>query len=170
MTTPAKRVLQETTNIHLSPQDSIKKRKLDVPSRFAKGDENKILSSQPKSSFEEHLEQLSQDLTGLKQANAEKDQKWARPSLDGFNPAQDDITFQQIEVEEGTIHNGKQTLRLFGVTEVSNRKVSSRIYSNSVILVWSLCSPTCHRVSTLLLHCRSTQFPERRLQRISNIP
>jgi DNA polymerase delta subunit 1 len=119
MATPAKRVLQETTNIHLSPQDSIKKRKLDVPRQFVKGDENKILSSQPKSSFEEHLEQLSQNISGLKQNNAERDQKWARPSLDGFKPELDDVTFQQIDVEEGSVHN-KQAIRLFGVSEVSS--------------------------------------------------
>jgi len=121
MALPAKRVLQESTNTHLSPHDSTKKRKLQ--GRFVKGIENQILSSQPKSDFEEHLEQLSQSISGLKQTNAETDQKWSRPSLDGFNPASDDVTFQQIDVEEGTLSGGKHTMRLFGVTEVSSQRI-----------------------------------------------
>src|ERR1700753_918591 len=104
--TPAKRVLQESTNTrHLSPQDSIKKRKLDktLSGRFVNGDENSIHSSQPKSQFEEHLEQLSQNISGLKELNSERDQHWARPSLDNFDPSRDDLCFQQIEAEEGTL-------------------------------------------------------------------
>lgn len=120
--TPAKRVLQESTNTrHLSPHDSIKKRKLDKArsGRFAvNGDENSVLSSQPKSQFEEHLEQLSQNISGLKELNAERDQHWARPALGDFDPSKNDLCFQQIEAEEGTLAGGKQTVRLFGVTEV----------------------------------------------------
>jgi hypothetical protein len=123
MITPAKRVLQETTNIrHLSPQDSSKKRKLDKSrsGRYAaNGDQSKLLSSQAKSQFEQHLEQLSQNINGLKELNAERDQQWARPDLVDFDPAKHDLTFQQIEAEEGTLSGGKQTIRLFGVTEVS---------------------------------------------------
>jgi DNA polymerase delta subunit 1 len=117
--TPAKRVLQESTNTnHLIPQDSTKKRKLDLGRYGANGDENKLLSSQPKSQFEEHLEQLSQNINGLKDLNSERDQKWARPVVEDFDPSKHDLTFQQIAIEEGTISNGKHTIRLFGVTEV----------------------------------------------------
>jgi DNA polymerase delta subunit 1 len=122
--TPAKRVLQESTNTrHLSPQDSTKKRKLDKPrsGRLAiNGDENSLLSSQPKSQFEEHLEQLSQNISGLKQLNSERDQHWSRPALADFDPSKQDVCFQQIEAEEGTLSGGKHTIRLFGVTEVDS--------------------------------------------------
>ena len=61
---------------------------------------------------------MTQDITGLKQNNSEKDQQWDRPSLDDFNEDTDTLTFQQIEVEEGTLHGGKMTLKMFGVSEV----------------------------------------------------
>jgi DNA polymerase delta subunit 1 len=122
--TPAKRVLAESTNTrNLSPQSSMaKKRKLDLlPSDRAipNGDRlAKLMSSQPRSQFEEHLESLSQNMEGLRENNHEKDQQWERPSLDDFDAKKDKLCFQQIDVEEGTIQGGKQTIRLFGVTEV----------------------------------------------------
>lgn len=125
---PAKRVLMETTNtrsnIVPSPH-SAKKRKLDgtpvktlqTPSKGPRS--SQLGSSQQKSEFEEHLEKLTQDISGLKQNNSEKDQSWSRPPLpDRFSEATHDITFQQIEAEEGTLHGGKTSVRLFGVTEV----------------------------------------------------
>ena len=76
-------------------------------------------SSQPKSQFEEEvLEKLTQDITGLKQQNAEKDQQWARPPLDDFDENRDSLCFQQIESEEGIFTGGGATVKLFGVTEV----------------------------------------------------
>jgi DNA polymerase delta subunit 1 len=123
---PPKRVLAETTNtrqnIAAAQPSSAKKRKLDGASNIRQhGDEN-VLSSQPKSQFEEQLEKLSQNINGLKQANAERDQVWDRPPLTGFNPNADTLCFQQIEAEEGTLAGGKQTVRLFGVTEVSTQR------------------------------------------------
>jgi len=106
-----KRVLQDITS---SPS---KKRKLNgAPNNSFKG----AGSSQPKSQFEEEvLEKLTQDMNGLKRKNAEKDQHWARPSLDGiFDEKTDNLCFQQIDVEEGTLHGGKTTIKLFGVTQV----------------------------------------------------
>jgi DNA polymerase delta subunit 1 len=108
-----------------SPQ-SAKKRKLngDAPSFGSSqtgpnGVKAKYGSSQPKSQFEsEVLEKMTQDIHGLKQANAEKDQQWKRPGLDDFDERRDSLCFQQIECEEGTLHGGKVTLKLFGVTEV----------------------------------------------------
>jgi DNA polymerase delta subunit 1 len=80
-------------------------------------------SSQVKSQFEEEvLEKLTQDLDDLKQHNAEKDQQWARPSLDDFDETRDSLCFQQIDVEEGTLHGGKTCVKLFGVTEVSHAR------------------------------------------------
>lgn len=61
---------------------------------------------------------MTQDMAGLKKNNSEKDQQWERPSLDTFNHETDNLCFQQIEVEEGTLHAGKATVKLFGVTEV----------------------------------------------------
>ena len=128
--TPQKRILTDSTNsrrnIAFSPQ-SAKKRKLDSsPATAFKGlprgsnsNNNKFGSSQPRSQFEEEvLDKLTQDLNGLKQNNSERDQQWARPSLGDFNPALDNLCFQSIEAEEGTLHGGKATVRLFGVTEV----------------------------------------------------
>jgi hypothetical protein len=121
MVTPAKRVLAETTNtrqnIPSSQTPAAKKIRLNGHGR-ANGDENRSFSSQPKSQFEEHLEKLSSSINGLKELNAERDQQWARPTLHNFNPATDSLCFQQIDAEEGTVSGGKQTVRLFGVTEV----------------------------------------------------
>ncbi len=108
-----------------SPQ-STKKRKLngDAPSFSSSqagpnGTKGKYGSSQSKSQFEtEVLEKMTQDIHGLKQKNAEKDQQWQRPGLDDFDEKRDSLCFQQIECEEGTLHGGKATLKLFGVTEV----------------------------------------------------
>jgi DNA polymerase delta subunit 1 len=108
---------------------SAKKRKLnnDAPSFSSSqaapnGNKGKYGSSQPKSQFElEVLEKLTQDIHGLKQENSETDQKWQRPGLDDFDEKRDSLCFQQIECEEGTLHGGKATLKLFGVTEVGQR-------------------------------------------------
>lgn len=82
------------------------------------GPASKLASSQPKSAFEsEILEKLSQDISQLKQNNSEKDQSWERPPVVDFQPERDALTFQQIEAEEGTLHGGKMTVKLFGVTE-----------------------------------------------------
>lgn len=76
-------------------------------------------SSQPKSHFEEEvLEKLTQDISGLKKKNSEKDQQWDRPDLSDFDEKRDNLIFQQIEAEEGTLHGGKTTVKLFGCTEV----------------------------------------------------
>jgi len=81
---------------------------------------SKMASSQPKSQFEtEVLEKMTQDITGLKENNAEKDQQWERPSLDDFDAKRDMLRFQSIDIEEGTLHGGKVTLKMFGVSEVS---------------------------------------------------
>ena len=125
---PQKRVLGEDVNrrnIPTSPT-SLKKRKLESASSPAaprfKSSQNGPKGkpgTQQKSHFEEEvLEKLTQDMSGLRNNNSEKDQQWDRPSLDDFNEKEDDLTFQQIEVEEGTLHGGKTTCKLFGVTEV----------------------------------------------------
>jgi DNA polymerase delta subunit 1 len=122
-----KRVLGDSTNTsrNVAPSPSAKKRKLDAASGAANrlqssqgGQNGKLLSSQPKSQFEEEvLEKLTQDMSDLRERNSEKDQQWSRPSLDDFD-AQGSLCFQQIETEEGNLFGGKTTIRLFGVTEV----------------------------------------------------
>ncbi|KAG7100799.1 DNA polymerase delta catalytic subunit like protein [Verticillium longisporum] len=106
-----------------------KKRKVEPfasspATRFAgsqRNPRNPLNSSQPKSAFEsEVLEKLSQDISELKQNNSEKDQAWERPPLDDFNPDKTTIVFQQIEAEEGTLHGGRATVKLFGVTEAGH--------------------------------------------------
>lgn len=117
---PKKRVLVDVPSSRQNVQKDSpsKRRKLNgQPKNFkTPGGPN---SSQVKSKFEEEvLEKLTQDLDHLKQHNAEKDQQWARPSLDDFDETRDSLCFQQIEAEEGTLHGGKTCIKLFGVTEV----------------------------------------------------
>lgn len=127
MSTPQKRVLTETTNTRrniLSSPHSAKKRKLNdsevknfkAPIKRVNGD---IKSSQPKSSFEQDLENLSQNIKDLKDSNSERDQQWARPSLGDFHEKTHALRFQQIEAEESTLHGGRAAIKLFGVTEAS---------------------------------------------------
>lgn len=125
---PQKRILGESTNtrrnIPASPISG-KKRKLEPTSspaaRFKSsqnGPKGKVGSSQPSHFESEVLEKMTQDMAGLRKNNSEKDQHWARPKLDKFDPESDSLCFQQIECEEGTLHGGKATVKLFGVTEV----------------------------------------------------
>ncbi len=133
---PQKRILGESTNTRRnipSSPISTKKRKLEALSspaaRFKSsqnGPKRKVGSSQPSHFESEVLEKMTQDMAGLKKNNSERDQEWARPRLADFNSATDNLVFQQIECEEGTLHDGKATVKLFGVTEVgrgSFRKV-----------------------------------------------
>ena len=127
---PPKRVLQDSTKIHqnlnptLPSPKSAKRRKLDhglSPSKLKSSQnsfKSKLGSSQPKSQFEEGLEKLTQDINELKENNSERDQQWKRPDLAGFDPYKEKLIFQQIEAEEGTLHGGQTTIKLFGVTEV----------------------------------------------------
>ncbi|OAA58962.1 DNA polymerase delta catalytic subunit [Niveomyces insectorum RCEF 264] len=130
---PQKRVFGEASstrrNIPVSPADSSKKRRLEAPSSVpaarlhsSQNGGSRFGSSQAKSSFEsEVLEKLSQDISGLKQNNTEKDQVWDRPPVpEDFDAHVSDLSFQQIEAEEGTVHGGRPTVMLFGVTEQGN--------------------------------------------------
>lgn len=123
-----KRILTDATMTsgNLLPNSTPKKRKLDVeepsvrlnvPPRSSAPKSFGSSQMQPKSRFEEDLEKLTQDITGLKESNAEKDQQWDRPPLGDFDPAKDNLCFQQIDVEEGE-SNGRTAVKLFGVTEV----------------------------------------------------
>ena len=122
---PPKRVLGDSTKAHRNILPSPKRRKLDLGSspatkfQTANGIKSAPGSSQPKSQFEEEvLEKLTQDINGLKQNNSEKNQQWERPSLGDFHENKDSLCFQQIDVEEGSIHGGRTAVKLFGVTEV----------------------------------------------------
>lgn len=129
---PQKRVLGDSTRAHrnasnLPSPSASKRRKLDAASTPGKLNVSqkdapvKFGSSQPKSQFEEEvLEKLTQDISGLKHKNSEKDQQWDRPGLGDFNERTDSLCFQQIEVEEGTLNGGRTTIKLFGVTEASS--------------------------------------------------
>ncbi|KAI1338971.1 DNA polymerase family B-domain-containing protein [Xylariaceae sp. FL0016] len=125
---PQKRVLGDAANRRNIPSTpaSAKRRRLEPLSSSPAtrlnssqaGPGSKLGSSQPKSAFEsEVLEKLSQDISDLKQTNSEKDQTWERPPVVDFDPQRDSLTFQQIEAEEGTLHGGKATVKLFGVTQ-----------------------------------------------------
>ncbi|CAI6100323.1 hypothetical protein V2G26_008336 [Clonostachys chloroleuca] len=128
---PQKRVLGESRNHQNVPStpSSVKKRKTEPftsspAARFTSSQNNnhlKLGSSQPKSVFEsEVLEKLSQDISSLKQSNAEKDQSWERPPVEDFVPERDSLCFQSIEAEEGTLHGGRATVKLFGVNDKGN--------------------------------------------------
>lgn len=131
--TSTKRALTESTsnqNVLRTPP-SAKKRKLNEgtpnvsfassPGGVKNSFNSRMASSQVKSHFEtEVLEKLTQDISDLKKDNAEKDQHWERPPLVGFDPKRDPMRFQCIEVEEGTLHGGKTTLKMFGVSETGH--------------------------------------------------
>ena len=134
---PQKRVLGESRsrqNVPPSTPSSVKKRKTDTfptSSPLAQaasfrssqndGKSNKLASSQPKSAFEsEVLEKLSQEISTAKQNNTERDQSWDRPPVEDFEPSRDSLCFQSIEAEEGTLHGGKTTVKLFGVNDKGN--------------------------------------------------
>ena len=127
--TPQRDVLADSTNTrrNVPSLNSGKKRRHDgspvttlkAPNRSFNG--TAPGSSQPKSQFEEQvLEKLTQNIGGLKQKNAERDQQWDRPALDYFDERSQSLCFQSIEAEEGTLHGGKTTVKLFGTTEVSS--------------------------------------------------
>lgn len=129
---PPKRVLADASksrsNMQIVSPSAAKKRKLEdgQPAASVKPLASNAYrkppthaSSQHKSQFvEEVLEKLTQDMSGLKESNSEKDQQWDRPPLNDFDPAKDSLCFQQIEAEEGTLGGGRTTVKLFGVTEV----------------------------------------------------
>ncbi|KIH87952.1 DNA polymerase delta subunit 1 [Sporothrix brasiliensis 5110] len=139
---PQKRVFGEASNarsniaaVPSTPSASAKKRRLEhLPPSSSPAAGRQLLpssqngpgrfggSSQQKSVFEsEVLEKLSQDINELKQNNAEKDQIWDRPPVPAdFDAHTSDLSFQQIEAEEGTTHGGRPTVKLFGVTEEGN--------------------------------------------------
>ncbi|EMD90709.1 hypothetical protein COCC4DRAFT_186425 [Bipolaris maydis ATCC 48331] len=126
---PAKRALAETsntrTNVQTSPRSTKKlkfqdgKNKSKAPGRMANDSFN---SSQPgPSQFEETLEKMTQDMETLQKENTEKDQQWRRPPLPHeFSELTNNLVFQQIEAEEGVLHGGKTTVKLFGVTETGH--------------------------------------------------
>jgi len=125
-----KHVLADSAKAHANKLPSpaaTKRRKVEAgssPSKRLKLSQNAVKtgSSQPKSQFEEEvLEKLTQDITGLRKQNSEKDQQWERPGLEDFDAGKDSLCFQQIDAEEGTLHGGKTTIKLFGVTEARDR-------------------------------------------------
>ncbi|KAI4209263.1 MAG: hypothetical protein LQ351_007803 [Letrouitia transgressa] len=130
---PPKRILGDSTNTHrnansiLPSPNAVKRRKLNLGSSPTKpkssqdGVNGHLGSSQPKSQFEEEvLEKLTQDISGLRKNNSERDQQWDRPALDDFDEKRDSLCFQQIEAEEGTLHGGRTSIKLFGVTETGH--------------------------------------------------
>lgn len=130
---PQKRTFGEATSInarHINNIDSspvaARKRKLGNLSSPAQrlnssqgGFKGRPGTIQPSQFETEVLHKFTQDINELKKNNSERDQEWARPSIDTFNPKTDAICFQSIEAEEGTLHGGKVTVKLFGVTEVT---------------------------------------------------
>jgi hypothetical protein len=112
----------------------------------------KLSQSVPKSSFEEELDQMSQDID-LK-GNSDRDQKWARPDLGDWDPEREDLLFQQIDVEEGNL-NGKTAIRLFGVTEVgcACSKLIIDYADADYEIGWTLGAATCYGLFALHL-CR----------------
>jgi len=152
-----RRVLTESTNTNSNIQSPATKRlKTDGPTPRKFKPPPKIANGAPKSSqpsqFEEEiLQNLTQGISNLKDKNAEKDQRWARPSLDGFNPQTETLCFQQIEAEEGTF-GGKHTIKLFGVTEVLRLPVCHRFTPTNALLERKLGPASCYGLRPLSLH------------------
>ena len=158
---PSKRVLQDlpASQGNIQPLSPAKKRKLNGSPRKAfrdpKGVNGHAGSSQPKSQFEEEvLEKLTQDMGELKQKNSEKDQQWTRPSLDDFDEKTDSLCFQQIDAEEGTLHGGKTTVKLFGVTEVRR----SFVPNSTWLSIWEAIADIVYRPATLSFSMSPTSF------------
>ena len=174
---PHKRVLTESTKGNqnpVMPSPDSKKRKLNgaLPNgKFQSSPaamKSKLGSSQPKSRFEtEVLEKLTQDINGLKENNSEKDQQWERPSLEGFDEKRDSLCFQQIDAEEGTLHGGKKTVKLFGVTEVSAINLAAKLVL--IVTDWPLRSAPCHRLPPLPLCCCPCFLRPKRLSGFQSI-
>jgi hypothetical protein len=176
---PQKRVFGEASsarrNIDSSPV-TMKKRKLEsieAPAARFKSSQNgpkgKVGSSQPSHFESEVLEKLTQDMSGLKNKNSEKDQQWDRPSLADYNSHTDNLIFQQIEAEEGTLHGGKATVKLFGVTEV---RVFASLLEVPALMRradWPFRDAPCHRLPPLLVRGGASIIREKRLRRIQNI-
>lgn len=130
---PQKRVLGEASsarrNIPATPA-STKKRRLETPqsspavgfSSPLNGSKNRLGATQPKSAFEQDfLEKLSQDISERKLNNSEKDQAWSRPPVPkDFDPDTTNLAFQSIDAEEGMLHGGQSTIKLFGITQDGN--------------------------------------------------
>lgn len=120
---PQKRVLEDVTNSSqaaVKSSDAMKKRKVDA--RELSSQQRRLFGANrpQKSHFEaEVLEKLSQDINDLKGKNSEKDQQWERPPLEAFDEKTQNMCFQQVDAEEGTIFGGETAIRLFGVSEVS---------------------------------------------------
>ncbi|KAL5611613.1 hypothetical protein BROUX41_000803 [Berkeleyomyces rouxiae] len=114
--------------------NTVKRNKLEGPSisrpPASQADPRfRVLSSQPKSEWENDLEKLSQDISELKQNNTEKDQAWNRAPVPPFDVSVDKLCFQSIEAEEGVLLQSdstgagdsmQATVKLFGVTENGN--------------------------------------------------
>jgi hypothetical protein len=176
---PQKRVLGDATNNPrsvLNTPGTVKKRKLDaqpsatVNSLSQNGLRKTFGSSQPqKSQFEEEvLEKLTQDINGLKNSNSEKDQQWERPPLGDFDETKDNICFQQIDAEEGTITGGKTAVRLFGVTEVDLFSHSqSTWFANGFDAGRAISFAPRHRVSTLPIYRGAGELHQGRLRSLS---
>lgn len=166
-----KRILTDATMTsgNLLPNTTPKKRKLDVdqpsarlnvPPRSSAPKSFGSSQMQQKSRFEEDLEKLTQDINGLKESNAEKDQQWDRPPLGDFDPAKDNLCFQQIDVEEGE-SNGHTAVKLFGVTEVCSHGHQQAYSELTVFAERKLRSSSCRRLSPLPLHCCPGRIPPR---------
>lgn len=177
---PPKRALGDATKTYRNMNNALpspsgsKRRKLDIKSSPTKpkpsqnGVNGKLGSSQPKSQFEEDvLEKLTQDISGLKQNNSEKDQQWERPNLNDFNEGRDDLCFQQIEAEEGTLHGGRTCIKLFGVTEVREVQGVCLGATDRSPSDWPFGFAPCHGLPALPLCCRPDFL---RTERLRGIP
>ncbi|KTW30100.1 DNA-directed DNA polymerase delta POL3 [Pneumocystis jirovecii RU7] len=69
--------------------------------------------------FEKDLECITHRLLENEQGKHNENQKWERPVLPPIDPINDDIYFQQIEIDD-TMSVSGPTIRLYGVTEVKN--------------------------------------------------
>lgn len=180
---PQKRVLGDATNKErnaLTSPNAMKKRKLDNESGGLKTSTQKPFrkgfgSTQPqKSTFEEEvLEKMTQDINDLKQNNAEKDQQWERPPLGVFDPATENICFQQIDAEEGRMAGDKMAVRLFGVTEVHSPLC--RFPCRVILFLTAFAGrpvslASRHRISTLPLHRCPGRLHQGRLPALQSFP
>lgn len=117
-------VLQDIKNNHsINYETNVKKRCVfgnnTYDSEFKETKKALEYDKTLKSSFEKNLKSITHKLLENESDHFDENQNWERPPLPLINPMNDDIYFQQIEIDDTVSINGP-LVRLYGVTEQEN--------------------------------------------------
>ncbi|KAG5439383.1 hypothetical protein PCANB_001957 [Pneumocystis canis] len=115
-------ILQDIKNdLSMSNETEVKKRRIfgkNLYNTGCKSAKKTLKCNRVIKSFEKDLEHISNKLLE-KNEKYDKSQKWERPFLPPINLMNDDIYFQQVEIDDSTSVTGP-IIRLYGVTEQQN--------------------------------------------------